>query len=208
MARLAHLVVGLCGADPLGSLRPLFGRVLALVSGGGHFAAGGLFPPQARAVADPALVTARPVATAVGAVRGDSAAGHGDQPAGGAALLYCHHTAGADWRAAGAALHFARLWPVLAGGSGAGAGAGHLELAGRSVATVVATARLVAAALCPAVAALVRLAVAPRTLDLAAGRPCAGVGVLAGTGPLAIAGTGCGAGAGGADQQGRSRHPL
>lgn len=208
VAGLAHLVMGLCGIDPLGSLRPLFGRLLAFVSGGGHPAAGGICPRQAGALADPALAAARSAAVATDVVRGDSAPCHGDQPVGGAALLYRHHPAGPDRCAAGAAFHLACLCPVLAGGSGARVGADAPELAGRSTATVVATTRLVAATLHPAVAALVRRTVAPGTLALVTGRPCAGVGVLANACPLATAGAGCGAGAGGADQQGGARHPL
>ena len=208
VAGLAHLVMCLCCADPLGSLRPLFGRLLALVSGGGHLAAGGICPRQAGALADPALAAARSAAAAAGVVRGDSAPCHGDQPVGGAALLYRYHSAGPDRCAACAALHLARLWSVLAGGFGARVGADDPELASRSAATVVATARLVAAALHPAVAALVRRTVAPGTLAVATGSVCAVVGALANTCPLATAGAGCGAGAGGADQQGGACHPL
>ena len=116
---------------------------------------------------------------------GDSAPRHGDQPAGGTALLYRHHSAGADRGLAGTGLGCARLRPVLAGGSGAGVGAGDPGLAGRSVATVVAAARLVAAVLYLAVAALVRLALASCPLALAAGGARAVVGTLACTCSLA-----------------------
>ena len=208
VAQLSHLVVGVCGALPVGSFCSVFGRFLAFVLGGGSAACGESSGGQAQPGASAGPVAARFVTAATGAVRGNCTLGTLDQPAGVAAILCGDHTACADRRLAGAALPVACSRLVLVGGCRFTVGVMGLDPIVESVATLVAGSELGDASQRRADPALVRLAPAKCSPAVVARGRCPCAGRLARSDSLAIAGTGRGTGVVGADHQRESRHSL
>src|SRR5690606_38243052 len=137
---------------------------------------------------------------ATGTVRGRSAIGHDDQPAGVAAVLHCHYSAGLARCSLFAAFTRSGPWALLGGRSGSRLGDGPARLVGCQIPALVATSRLVGTAVRSAVIALAQLALVSGALDLVA-RWCRSViGFLACFRKVAVACAGCGAGVGGAAQ--------